>query len=267
MGVGADRRRGARGSGHRAPGRRAGQGSGVAEHRDIGTGQGFVNHARGMMALVHAILGIRAPAGKRARPQGARAGDGASGGRWLGHCGQGAGTGWNGVSRLGSRRRAEGRREQQVGKTSRRSGHRGVGERQCGGPGPIDNGGLREEGPDVLSLRTPFADLSQASPAAVRDALLPAESLPTPLLPPIGVCTAAAPCGRTRSKWVGSAGAPGHGTDWTPAYASADRSHIAPATRVDGPPRPRSPRPGAQRTGTAAELLLALRCWSCASLR
>ena len=35
--------------------------------------QGFLNHTRGMMAAVHAILGIRAPAARRARPQGARA--------------------------------------------------------------------------------------------------------------------------------------------------------------------------------------------------
>jgi hypothetical protein len=38
--------------------------------------QRFVNHAGGMMDQVHATLGIRAPAKRRARPQGARAGDG-----------------------------------------------------------------------------------------------------------------------------------------------------------------------------------------------
>jgi hypothetical protein len=53
----------------------AGHGKGP-EHGGTGAvrAQDFVNHARGMMEPVHAILGIPAPAKGGTRPQGARAG-------------------------------------------------------------------------------------------------------------------------------------------------------------------------------------------------
>ena len=70
---------GAESRGHCRQGARALWQRGFADQEAPGARQGFVNHTRGMLAQVHAILGIRAPAARRARPQGPRAGDGDGG--------------------------------------------------------------------------------------------------------------------------------------------------------------------------------------------
>jgi hypothetical protein len=98
----AMRRRG-RGAGALPAGARALWQRGFAD-QERGTRQGFVNHDRGMMAAVHAILGIRAPTARRARPQGARAGvrvhlgteQGAASGNGGGARCPALGTGWAG---------------------------------------------------------------------------------------------------------------------------------------------------------------------------
>ena len=75
-------------------------------------------------------MGIRAPAIKGARPQGARAGGSAVWGR--------------------------GQHLFSQGRTSGIGGNRGVGERRCGHRGTINDRGSRgEQGPDVPFLMTP----------------------------------------------------------------------------------------------------------------
>ena len=114
------------------------------------------------------MLGIRAPAGRGARPQGARAGNGhadrelGQGGiaDWgIGDTNRGA---WGGNLET-EETNAAGRRSGALasGVATHRtaindSEDRGVGERRGEAPGPDQRGVSRRKGPDILSLMTPL---------------------------------------------------------------------------------------------------------------